>query len=95
MDFVDVIGSRNNIPNKPDPTSALEIIDKMQLAKDEVIYIGDSETDIKTGKNANLKTIILTMLKRNDIENLPGVIYINSFEELYNFLHKEIVKNNN
>lgn len=55
--FVDIIGSRPNIPNKPDPTSANEIIEKMGLKKEEVVYVGDSESDIKTAHNAGLKCI--------------------------------------
>lgn len=55
--FVDVIGSRKDIPNKPDPYSANEIIKKMGLLKEEVIYVGDSESDIQTGHNAHLKVV--------------------------------------
>lgn len=57
IEFTKVIGSRKDIPNKPDPTSALEIIEVMNLSKDEVMYIGDGETDIKTGIAAGIKTI--------------------------------------
>ncbi len=81
--------------NKPDIEGVTKILSALNIPKEDTYFIGDTYFDYLTAKNANLKTIILTMLKRNDIENLPGVIYINSFEELYNFLHKEIVKNNN
>ncbi|MDO4198039.1 MAG: HAD-IA family hydrolase [Erysipelotrichaceae bacterium] len=57
IDFVDIIGSRKDIPNKPDPYSANEIMEKMGLNKDEVLYIGDSESDILTGHNAGLKVV--------------------------------------
>ncbi len=55
--FTAVFGARENIPNKPDPYTALEIIAMMGLNKEEVLYIGDSETDINTGHNAGLKTV--------------------------------------
>lgn len=55
--FVAIIGSRPNIPNKPDPTSSNEIVELMGFNKDEILYIGDSESDVKTAKNANLKCI--------------------------------------
>ena len=57
INFVDIIGSRKDIPNKPDPYSANEIIEKMGLDKNEVMYVGDSESDILTGHNAGLKVI--------------------------------------
>ena len=45
------------IPNKPDPTSSNEIVKMMGFNKEEVLYMGDSESDVKTAKNANLKCI--------------------------------------
>lgn len=57
INFVAVFGERENIPNKPDPTTANEIIEMMNLSKEEVLYVGDSEVDIRTSKNANLKSI--------------------------------------
>ena len=55
--FIAVIGAREGIPYKPDPYSANEIIKKMGLLKEEVIYVGDSESDIQTGHNAHLKVV--------------------------------------
>ena len=36
---------------KPDPSAALEIADLMKLPKEEILYIGDSKTDMQTGQN--------------------------------------------
>lgn len=57
--WVDVCGEREafGIPKKPHPAGALAIAEKMGLAPDEVLYIGDSATDIQTGKNAGMDTI--------------------------------------
>lgn len=55
--FVDVYGEREGIPKKPDPAGALELLKLMGLTKDEVLYIGDSDTDMLTGKNAGLDTV--------------------------------------
>jgi haloacid dehalogenase superfamily, subfamily IA, variant 1 with third motif having Dx(3-4)D or Dx(3-4)E len=56
ISFAGVIGERSGIPKKPDPTSALEIAARMKLKPAEIIYIGDSGTDIKTGNNAGMAT---------------------------------------
>lgn len=52
--FVAVYGERKGIAKKPDPTTANEIVDLMGLEKGEVLYIGDSDTDMKTAVNAGL-----------------------------------------
>ncbi|HHT05275.1 MAG TPA: HAD family hydrolase [Hydrogenispora sp.] len=56
IEFVGVFGERAGVPKKPHPQSALEILERMELAANEVIYIGDSGTDIQTGKNAGMAT---------------------------------------
>lgn len=50
-------GQRNNIPKKPAPDGALIICKELGCAKDEVIFIGDTNVDIRTGKNAGFTTI--------------------------------------
>lgn len=57
INFTSVIGERKNIPNKPDPYTAHEMCRIMGLDIDEVLYIGDSEVDIKTAKNGNFKSV--------------------------------------
>lgn len=48
---------REGIPKKPNPTAALEIAKQMKLPIDDVLYIGDSKTDMETGQNAGMDTI--------------------------------------
>ena len=55
--FTAVYGERPGIKNKPDPTTTFEIIEMMNLEKEEVLYVGDSEVDIRTSKNAGLNSI--------------------------------------
>ena len=42
------------LPTKPDPTAALMIADRMGLAPDEIAFVGDSQVDILTAKNAGM-----------------------------------------
>lgn len=55
--FIAIIGSRIGVPNKPDPYSANEIINLMGFDKSEVLYVGDSDSDVNTAKNAGLKVV--------------------------------------
>lgn len=57
--FDDVVGP-NNFPGKPDPSSSLYLCNKYNLNPREVLYIGDSDVDIKTANNANMQKICVT-----------------------------------
>ena len=64
-----VIGEREGILKKPSPEPLNLAIKLLGLNKTEVIYIGDSEVDIQTAKNAKTKVIGVTWGFR-DIEQL-------------------------
>lgn len=55
--FKGVFGERKEVPKKPDPYAAHEIAGLMGLKSEEILYIGDSNTDIMTAKNANMDSI--------------------------------------
>ncbi|NLD88103.1 MAG: HAD family hydrolase [Clostridiales bacterium] len=52
-----VFGERPNAPLKPDPTSIYEILTILDVKREDVIYIGDSGSDMKTGRNADVYSI--------------------------------------
>ena len=55
--FSAVYGQQDNVPRKPDPTALYMIMEKWGIAKEECLYIGDSEVDMKTGCAAGVTTI--------------------------------------
>ena len=55
--FEIVYGHRKNTAEKPDPSSVLEVIENFKVKKEECLYIGDSEIDINTAKNAGVKSV--------------------------------------
>lgn len=55
--FTEVCGSLDGVALKPDPEGVYRILKLMGLSKKEVLYVGDSETDMKTAKNAGLKSV--------------------------------------
>lgn len=55
--FVDVVGEGGSFPRKPKPDGALHIASLMGLEPSQILYIGDSGTDIDTGKNAGMDTV--------------------------------------
>jgi len=52
--FVEVVGGSDRFPHKPNPASALYLADKMELKPCEILYIGDSDVDMKTAINAGM-----------------------------------------
>lgn len=47
-------------PRKPDPTVLLELIAKEGFDREDCIYIGDSDVDINTSKNAKVTSCIVS-----------------------------------
>jgi len=52
-----VLGQRDGIPHKPDPTGALEIADQLGIAPAEFLYLGDSAPDMKTARSAGMFSV--------------------------------------
>lgn len=70
-DLIDICyGARDGVALKPDPEGVFKIIDELGLKKEECIYIGDTSTDMKTGKSADLYTVgvLWGFRKRDELE---------------------------
>lgn len=52
--FTAVFGQREGINVKPDPTVVFDILKIAQVAKEEVLYVGDSGVDMQTAANAGV-----------------------------------------
>ena len=50
-------GQKEGIRRKPEPDGVWYLMEQMHVSKEECLYIGDSEVDVATGRNAGLKTI--------------------------------------
>lgn len=75
--FAYVQGQREGIPRKPDPTAALMIADTLKVTREECLYIGDSDTDMQTGKAAGMTTIGVTWgFRTKDVLKEHGATYI-------------------
>lgn len=52
--FAAILGQRDNIPVKPNPQIVEDILSLAHVAKEDVLYVGDSGVDMKTAKNAGV-----------------------------------------
>lgn len=56
--YFDVIqGQKEGVPIKPDPTGVFAILKQLELKVEDILYLGDTATDMKTGKSAGAFTI--------------------------------------
>ena len=57
-ELVDIAhGGREGIPLKPAPDGVFEIMEEAGVTADECIYVGDTGTDMETGKNSGIFSI--------------------------------------
>lgn len=49
-----IMGKSPDYPVKPDPTSCNIILSALKLDRNDVLYVGDSNVDMRTAKNAGL-----------------------------------------
>lgn len=54
------VGEREGIKKKPAPDSVMSVMKALNVRPEESIYIGDSEVDIATAKNAGICCITVT-----------------------------------
>lgn len=81
-------GQKDGIRRKPEPDGVLYLMEQMQVSKEECLYIGDSEVDAATGKNAGLKTIgvLWGFRDRKTLETAGADHLIERPEELLQFV---------
>lgn len=54
--FRRVAGGKEGVPPKPDPTAFFALLKELGLRTEDCLYIGDTEVDMQTGKNAGVDT---------------------------------------
>ncbi len=55
--FDPIIGAADGRRPKPDPQTTMEILQQWGLTADEVLFVGDSEPDMQTAKNAGIRAV--------------------------------------
>ncbi len=53
-EFHPVLGERADLPRKPDPAGALEIASILKVQPERFLYLGDTDTDMKTAVSAGM-----------------------------------------
>lgn len=86
------IGESRGIAKKPAPDSVFTAMEQLGSSKEETLYVGDSEVDVHTARNAGLTCIGVTWGFRNrDILSAEGAdVVIDKPEELLDCLESLI-----
>ena len=80
--ILEAVGDREGMPRKPAPDKVFATMKK--LGCDCAVYVGDSEADVLTAKNAGIPCICMTwgFRDREDMEAVGGEIFCNDAREL-------------
>lgn len=88
IDFCAGENEQFGIRKKPAPDTVLKVLEKFNLSSDEAIYVGDSEVDIQTAKNADMDCIsVLWGFKDKEfLLNNGAKILISKPDEIFGYL---------
>lgn len=53
-DFDVVLGQRDSVPPKPNPRGALKVAKRLSIPPSNILYLGDTATDMKTAASAGM-----------------------------------------
>jgi phosphoglycolate phosphatase len=86
--FVEVLGQREGINVKPDPTIVYDILEKAGVSQAETLYVGDSGVDMQTALNAGVDAVGVTwgFRSRTELEGFCPMGLIDEAEELLRFV---------
>ncbi|MBL0922419.1 MAG: HAD family hydrolase [Phycisphaerales bacterium] len=55
--FVEIVGHDGRWPLKPDPTGLLALVQRARTTPSRTVYVGDTDTDMRTGRAAGVYTV--------------------------------------
>jgi len=75
---------------KPDPTAVLSVMEKFGIAREECIYVGDTSTDMQTGKNAGMYTVgvLWGFRDREELISNGADVIIEKTSDLYTLVQR-------
>lgn len=86
--YMHALGETENCPRKPDPAAALILAGKCGARPENTLYVGDSDTDVETARNAGMTAAWVSwgFRSREDMgDSLPENCF-DTAEELTGFI---------
>ena len=84
INFDMVLGQRQDVPIKPDPTIVYDILKETGIDKIDTVYIGDSGVDMMTAKNSGVDAIGVSwgFRPRTELEQCNPKYIVDKAEEI-------------
>jgi len=84
INFAAILGQRAGFPIKPDPQVVEEILKITNVQKSDTLYVGDTNVDMQTAKNAGVDVVGVTWGFRplSELQEYEPTFIANSAEEL-------------
>ena len=88
--FSEVYGEGCGFGRKPEPGAVYDFIEKIHGSKETTLYVGDSEPDINTARNAGIDCLLVSWgaRERTELEKLKPDYLIDSADEFFKVLDK-------
>ena len=82
------VGCREGIRPKPAPDGVDACLAKLNVLREEAVFIGDSEVDLQTAKNARMDVVAVTwgFRDRTLLEEIGANAFADTVDELQRFL---------
>ncbi len=79
-----ILGATDIFPRKPDPGSALFIAQKINISPEKIIYVGDTNIDMKTAVAAGMFPVGVTwgFRTKNELQNAGAELIIDYPEDI-------------
>lgn len=86
FDFVS--GNTPELEKKPSPDIAFKIIKELDVTADECIFVGDTNVDINTAKNAGIFSIgcLWGFRTRQELENAGADLIVSHPDEIFQYI---------
>lgn len=88
-DYFELIqGQKENVAIKPSPEGVFQILEQLNLSAEDILYLGDTATDMKTGKSAGAFTVgaLWGFRKREELEENQADAIIEHPPELLQYI---------
>ena len=87
--FSEILGHREEMPLKPDPTSAHFVANRLGVAPEQVIYVGDTAIDMETANRAGMVAVGVSwgFRDRAELQAHGSQMVIDHPDELLTLLH--------
>ena len=83
-----VLGQRDNVPHKPDPTGALEVIERLRIPAKDFLYLGDTDVDMQTAAAVKMFSVgvLWGFRSQEELKENGACALIKHPKEIQNFL---------